>query len=148
VCDPPADFEAFHEALEETDALECYGDAELTFDAFWSGGPGGAIDGPCLFLEPDWFGCGAWVELMPPEAEAKVVLAATTGDLVSTWAAVHPDARLGMDRASHGNATVTGHFDDPAAQDCRFVPPVPDMTDDEAVDGCRHTFVVTVLEPL
>jgi hypothetical protein len=142
---PPPDFEAYYLSLQEFDALECYGDVELMFDAFWGGGPGGAID--CPQVDPAWFSCSAFIEISPLQDEAAMILAATTGDLMFGHVAVHPDAELGMDQFAQGNARLTGHFDDPAAQGCHYLNPGPDLTDDEAVYGCRHTFVVTVMEP-
>lgn len=142
---PPSDFESVVRSLEETDALECYGDAELTFDAAWTGGPGGAID--CPPVEPEWFSCQSSVMITRPEGVAAVVLAATTGpNDLAMWVAVHPDSEIVRDQPWQGDARITGHFDDPAAQTCRYVVDSPDLPVSEAIDTCRHTFVVTALE--
>jgi hypothetical protein len=143
---PPPDFESVYESLQENDPLDCYGDAELTFDAFWTGGPGGAID--CPGIDPSWLSCETSINVMPPEDQAAITLAATTGDIIGLWVAIHPDADLGEDPSWQGNATLTAHFDDPSAADCTYRDLVGDLTNEEAVDSCRRTLVVTVLEPL
>ncbi len=47
-----------------------------------------------------------------------------------------------------GGLSVTGHFDDPASADCRGRPAVdeggwPEITDEQMVEWCRGTFIVT-----
>ena len=143
---PPPDFESVYGSLQESDALDCYGDAELTFDAFWTGGPGGAID--CPGIDPSWLSCETSIEVTAPEDQAAIALAATSGDDGSLWVAIHPDADMGEDPTWQGNARLTAHFDDPMAPDCTYRELAGDLTNEEAVDTCRHTLVVTVLEPL
>jgi hypothetical protein len=47
-----------------------------------------------------------------------------------------------------GGALVTGHFDDPASAECRR--PAgdewPEITDEQVVEWCRGTFIVTSIE--
>lgn len=145
---PPPDFESIYESLDGVDPLDCYGGAELTFDAYWSGGPGGAID--CPHVEPGWLSCESTILISPPLGESRIRLAATTGDEEKPmWVAIHPDARLGEDPWSwQGNATLTAHFDDPAALECHYEVEggIYDLTNEEAIAGCRRTMVVTELQ--
>jgi hypothetical protein len=121
-------------------AAACYSNQSLTLQGYSSncGGCGGLAQ---ALLTPDWMGAaysyGAWylsVEKTQPGG---------------------PGTRIGVNLlpAAHLSppgegvpVTVTGHFNDPASQDCRIVPvhlggELPPASD--AIGMCQRSFVVT-----
>jgi hypothetical protein len=120
--------------LMSESALDCYGNRTLRFVAYVR--DPGAVGWTYTFgLQPAWFRGTAFF------VAATADLAPGRGPI--TALAVPPD--LGDLQAKHVGhwVTVTGHFDDPAAQTCvasgeAGVAP----TAAEAVEICRSTFVV------
>jgi hypothetical protein len=115
-------------AMASDDDLTC---APVTVDPGWLDGCGGRrylLQDPGEFALGQGLGARLLVNLAP-EAEVDV----PGGIKAGTWVRVH----------------VTGHYDDPRAQQCRLVNP----TGDPVVDGrpeliiraCRYQFVVTKL---
>lgn len=134
----------------QTDPVACYGGADLTFPAHFTGGVG-AIDCPAE-LEPAWFACQAFVTLsgLPGTAQVPEVRLAARSRAPFYFAVLHP--RVESFRHQLGGAvSVTGHFDDPAAQTCRYaiwsVPSESPPPSEEVVLRCRSTFVITAMEP-
>lgn len=137
---PPVDILSLS---SQADPVACYGNESATVDGYLT--RVGAIDGPCLFIEPAWLSCGSWIRLSATAADSATLF----------FAAIHPSAGtitevldtlgglMGM------NVHVTGHFDDPAAQNCRYVEgsgfPREEFTTAELVQSCRATFVVTTI---
>ena len=146
---PPVDLLTL---VYQSDPVACYANGPLTVDAYLTGV--GAIDGPCLFIEPAWFACDAWVALEGVRKTAtttSIILAATSGPgYYAFFAAVHPT--LGTDVLRDRNVRVTGHFDDPAAQTCQQTELVGGAETlapaAEMIEACRRIFVVTQVVPL
>ena len=142
---PPPDITSL---IDQTDPLPCYGRADLTVDALVTGGafdcPGG--------LEPAWLGCSGYVLLNPlPGASGDpefLLVARATGP--SMTAVLRPDIEPLRSHAMDTVVHLTGHYDDPAAQSCRYTswpdanPPSPE----EVIHTCRSTFVITAMELL
>ena len=122
-----------------TDAVACYGNAPLTFEASWGGG--GVADCPKM-PEPAWLACSAY-SLRPVGETGKV-------GVPELFVAVDPASDFAQPEAGT-DIRVTGHFDDPAASTCRETEtgggetPAPAA---ETVEHCRRQFVVTDLAPL
>jgi len=122
-----------------TDAVACYGDTPLTFEASWGGG--GVADCPKM-PEPAWLACSAY-SLRPVGETGKV-------GVPELFVAVDPASDFPQPEAGT-DVRVTGHFDDPAASTCRETEtgggetPAPAA---ETVEHCRRQFVVTDLAPL
>ncbi len=124
----------------QSDPVACYGNASLTVDAYLTGG--GAIDGPCLYVEPAWLGnCGSFVALDPVLDRSKFS--------PSLFAAVDPATGGVLEALLGRNVRVAGHYDDPAARLCHPTggfngtpaeTPHPGST---WVNACRATFVLT-----
>jgi hypothetical protein len=49
----------------------------------------------------------------------------------------------GLQRPARGRATITGHFDDPAAEQCRWAGDPPARDPISVLTGCRSMFVAT-----
>lgn len=142
---PPPDVTTL---AEQTDPLSCYGNADLIVDAQAIA----AIASCPGELQPAWLGCGGGlVELKPLPGTSRLpeFLLAVRSQGASVYAVIHPDASTPRDFANT-LVRVTGHYDDPAAQDCVITswpdanPPSPE----EVVHTCRSTFVITEMEPL
>ena len=142
---PPTDITTL---IEQTDPLPCYGDANLTVDALVTGAafdcPGG--------LEPAWLGCSGYVLLNPLPATSghPEFLLVARGTGATLTAAVHPNIESLRSHAMNAVVHLTGHYDDPAAQDCRYTswPDANPPSRDEVVHTCRSTFVITAMELL
>jgi hypothetical protein len=121
-------------------AAACYGNQSLTLQGYSSncGGCGGA---GLPRLTPDWmsaaYGYGAWY-ISPQNTK-------TTPEGTRLAVNLLPSADL----APPGEGvpvTITGHFNDPASQDCRIVPYVLGSElgpTSEAIGRCERSFVVT-----
>jgi hypothetical protein len=143
------------ELAAETDPLGAHRGEDLLADAV-IGSPG-AMD-PCpMYLEPSWFDyCeGGMVMLSDPEPTSRlpeVILAITSEELPpSVFAVIHPDAVDLREDPLDDLVTVTAHYDDPAALECRhtewpeqYGPPRPP---EEVVMMCRLTLVITEIVP-
>jgi hypothetical protein len=135
----------------QSDPVACYGNAPLTVDAYLSGV--GAIDGPCLYVEPAWLACDSWVSLdvVRKTATTTSIILAYVTTSNPLLAAIHPTAEP-RDQFMDRNVRVTGHFDDPAAQTCRYAAgsgwPDAEFTASDLISSCRRTFVVTQVMPL
>jgi hypothetical protein len=123
-------------------AAACYGNQSLTLQGYSSacGGCGGIPDAR---LTPDWmaaaYGYGAWY--ISPQRITP------TGPQEGTRLPVNllPSAHL-TPPGEGVPVTVTGHFNDPASQDCRIVPSfvgVELAPTSEAIGLCQRSFVVT-----
>ena len=137
----PPNLEALIEFQDGTrnDAVACFGDAPLTFDASWAGG--GVADCP-MAPEPAWLACSAFSLRLV--GETRKVGAPTL------FVAVDPSTSPLPEVAT--DVRVTGHFDDPAAQTCHetvlgggaeSLAPAADT-----IEGCRDAFVITSVAPL
>ena len=134
--------------IEQTDPLACYGSADLTVDALVTGGafdcPGG--------LEPAWLGCSGYVQLSSPPgtsgAPEFLLVARAPGP--SMTAVLRPDIEPLRSHAMDTVVHLTGHYDDPAAQSCRYTswPDANPPSQEEVVHTCRSTFVITAMELL
>jgi hypothetical protein len=145
---PPADVLTL---AYQSDPVACYGDAALTVDAYLTGG--GAIDGPCIYVEPAWFACGSWVDLVVVRKTAttpSIILAYVS--IYSPFFATIDPAAEPMDQFMGSNVRVTGHFDDPAALTCRYTAgsgwPTAEFTASDLISSCRGLFVITTIVPL
>ena len=133
-CDGTAN--SVSEIVATPDRLACYGSTEITLPALL--GVIGAVDCPGTH-EPGWLYCSALVMSDPDDPAGLTDLSR------AFFVALHPDAP--QPPAAGGLVRVTGHFDDVAAQDCRFgvwppaLGPMPDPA--ETVLRCREMFVVT-----
>lgn len=142
---PPTDITTL---IEQADPLPCYGDASLQVDALVTGA---AFDCPGA-LEPAWLGCSGYLLLNPLPATSGhpefLLVARATGPTMT--AALHPDIESLRSHAMNAVVHLTGHFDDPAAQDCRYTswPDANPPSRDEVVRTCRSTFVITAMELL
>lgn len=119
---------------------ECFGSSPITFAAWHTdaGGCGGFAPGR---YEPSW--------LASPFASARLILTPTE----ATWggcgsAVLAPDAPPLP--ATQQWVEVTGHWDDPAAAECRYVPdpayPMP--VEWGLAFRCRTSFVATSVVPI
>jgi hypothetical protein len=135
----------------QSDPVACYGDAPLTVDAYLTGV--GAIDGPCLDVEPAWLACGSWVDLevVRQTATKPSIVLAYVSIYDPLFAAIDPAAEP-RDQFMGSNVRVTGHFDDPAALTCRYTAgsgwPTAEFTASDLISGCRALFVITQIVPL
>jgi len=123
------------------DPVACFGNAPLTFDAHLAAA--GVVDCPGEH-EPAWIYCPAdgWLTLVGDARKAGAPFLLFGADPASG-----PD----VSRTFDGNVRVTGHFDDPAAQTCREIQPIPEESPrpaSEMIEICRRTFVVTQVVPL
>jgi hypothetical protein len=121
-------------------AIACHGDASITFRAF-------AVDcrdcfggAPVDDYDPSWLADYATSQL--------VVSPIDSGYWLGTPLALRPP--LAFDQAWAGHEIeITGHFDDPAASSCTFLPgPTTTpwrLVPQEIVNTCRLRFVVTAV---
>lgn len=144
---PPPDVSS---VIEQTDPLACYGGADLTIDALVASP--GAFSCPGE-LRPTWFDCFHLVALNPvpgTSVQPVFLLVARSPPEESLYAVLHPDIEALRPRVMDTLVRLTGHYDDPAAQDCVYTsyPDPGPPPADEVVDMCRATFVITAMEPL
>ena len=103
------------------DCRDCFGVSEDTFEPQWLAD---YAAGPALFISP--VADGGW-----------------GGQPV----AIHPSLAYDTAWAAGHMVEITGHFDDPAAADCRMIPgprSIPwRLVPQEIVNGCRTRFVAT-----
>lgn len=143
---PPPDVSS---VIEQTDPLACYGAAEFTIDALVASP--GAFSCPGE-LRPTWFDCFHLVALNPipgTSVKPEFLLVARSPE-ESLFAVLHPGIEALRPHVMDTLVRVTGHYDDPAAQDCVYTsyPDPGPPPADEVVDMCRATFVITAMEPL
>lgn len=122
------------------DPVACYGNDPLTLDATWLGG--GVADCP-NGPEPGWLACSPFS--LQAAGDTRTIGAP------QLFVAVDPTAGLSIPSQPYAQVTVTGHFDDPAAQTCRETQTLPGESPRpaaEVIEGCRRTFVVTGVVPL
>jgi hypothetical protein len=121
-------------------AAACYGNQSLTLQGYSSacGGCGGIF---YARLTPDWMSAayyyGAWY--ISPQNTA------TTPEGTRLAVNLLPSAHLTPPGVGVP-ATVTGHFNDPASQDCRIVPSrfgIELAPTSDAIGLCQRSFVVT-----
>jgi hypothetical protein len=120
-------------------AAACYGNQSLTLQGY-SSGCGGCGGIPAALLTPDWmsaaYSYGAWY-ISPQNTK-------TTPD--GTRLAVNLLPAADLTPPGEGvPVTVTGHFNDPASQDCRIVPNLSSELPPtaEAIGLCQRSFMVT-----
>jgi len=140
VCvNPPADIT---DLINQTDKVACYGNAPLTIDASRVGF--GAFSYSCApTVEPTWLSCQDAGSLMPAGSS---VFAATF-----LFVAIDPASGISLAEYFDTDVRITGHFDDPAAQTCREIEPIPGESPRpaaEVIESCRRIFVVTQVVPL
>jgi hypothetical protein len=143
---PPTDVTTL---VDQTDPLSCYGNADLTFDAHLTSA--GAADCPGG-LEPAWLSCTGLVLLNPlrgtsRQPEYLLVARSQTDPL---YAVIHPDIEALRSHVIDTLIHLTGHYDDPAAQSCRYTswPDANPPSADQVIHQCRSTFVITAVELL
>jgi hypothetical protein len=124
--------------LGMTDPLGCYGDANLTFQGWLA--PIGAYD-PVLFVEPAWL-CCPYYELRASPGPGSPA----HGE--GLWLVFSPASGINLGDFTETPVRLTGHFDDPAAQECQYTEDYSHLgvLPGDAVIGCRRTFVVTDIE--
>lgn len=125
-------------AVDPPRRLECFGNTDITFEGFRTevfgagGCPGDQIAGE------DW---------LRPCVEEGILIAPALGRADGLLVHLHPDSGLTLDTIPTGiQLTVTGHFDDPAAQDCRLLVDGAEVIDAGFVEACRTEFVATTIE--
>lgn len=140
-CEPlPTDVLAFM-TLDVLHAVACHGATPTTFRAYTLlGGCPGCYGASEDVFEPRWLAdYGAEPSLLiSPVADA---------DWGGQPVAIHPSLAYDPAWAAGHAVEITGHFDDPAAAECRMVPgprSVPwRLVPQEVVNGCRTRFVAT-----
>jgi hypothetical protein len=155
--DPAEETEAFFR-LPQILLVACYGDAELTFEAFFAGPPEGGVGGFCAYPPAENAGpvdeAVAWLYCL----NYNQAWSSSEGDAFQT---VYPeqtdvglltlfvDPATGVTLPEPGTwLRVTGAFDHPAATLCAAAEESyhADPNPDRAVLLCRTHFVVTAVE--
>ena len=137
---PPADITSI---LDQADPLACYGSAPLTFAALL---PSPGVASCPIVIEPAQFSCtGAIWSLQLPGETRKV-------EAPTLYVVVDPAASDAASELAGTDVLVTGHFDDPAAQDCHEVERTPAVEGTPVpaaatIEWCRSQFVVTEVAP-
>ncbi len=140
-------------------ALACLGGASITFKGFVAVPEG--LGGVTAFsYEPTWFFTGYWVQptaavMDPafPEFGAGPWLAmAIPEEVGNCWGADGiADPKCPFQPYAGKWVMVTGHYDDPAAKDCRVVSKSPEVgpapNAKQMVQICRSTFVLDTVAP-
>lgn len=106
-------------------------------------------------LQPEWFACGSLVGLVPPggtSSRPDFVLAYVSDGPDPLYAVLHPDVEH-LRAQIMGDATITGHYDDPASTECRITSwpewdEIGRPSRAEVIHQCRSTFVVIAIEPV
>jgi hypothetical protein len=100
---------------------------------------------PCFELTPAWLNhCGVrFVQLIHPDGKNP------PGEGI-VYGALHPSLEMPV-AWDHQRVLITAHYDDPAAQDCRYTTWDPRFgrqpTEAETVWMCRSILVITGVEP-
>lgn len=134
---PPPDIAALS---AQTDPVACYGNAPLTLDA---SPVAVSVDCP-VSVEPAWLGC----------ASGELMLVGETRKVGAPFLLVVVDPASGVSLSEHFNTkvSITGHFDDPAAQTCHETGRAAALGTPEpaavTIESCRGKFVVTQVVPL
>lgn len=139
-CEPlPTDALAFN-SLDVSLAIACHGDASMTFRAHaidcrdcFGGAPGSRYD-------PAW---------LADYVEASLVISPIDSDYwMGNPLALRPPLAFHPAWGGH-EIEITGHFDDPAATSCTWLPGPTEapwrLVPQEIVNGCRLRFVVTAV---
>jgi hypothetical protein len=137
---PPADIA---DLLDQDDPVACYGSAPLTFAAYL---PTPGVASCPIVIEPAQFSCSGPIWSLQLVGETRKVGAPTLYVVVDPAASDQAAEFAGTD------VSVTGHFDDPAAQDCHEVErsaavggsPEPAAA---TIEWCRRQFVITEVAP-
>jgi hypothetical protein len=137
---PPADIA---DLLDQDDPVACYGSAPLTFAAYL---PTPGVASCPIVIEPAQFSCSGPIWSLQLAGETRKVGAPTL------YVVVDPAASDQVAEFAGTDVLVTGHFDDPAAQDCQEVErsaavggtPEPAAA---TIELCRRQFVVTEVAP-
>ncbi|MBA3689529.1 MAG: hypothetical protein H0W81_12005 [Chloroflexi bacterium] len=122
--------------------MACFANVPLTFDA--TVGSAGVVDCPGQH-EPAWVYC---------PADGRLTLVGETRKVGAPFLLVAVDPAGGISLSQYSfdtNVRITGHYDDPAAQTCREIQPLPEESPRpvaEVIQACRPTFVVTQVVPL
>lgn len=134
---PPRDAVDFV-VLDRTEAAVCLGSAEVTFRA-WS------VPCNCDYGEPTGHNQPAW--LAEPTVD-QLYLSPIEGSSSWTQVILAPTLSAEASWTDHW-VELTGHFDDPAALSCRWLPQGDEVVwysgRQDTVNGCRQQFVVTAV---
>jgi hypothetical protein len=135
----PRDLAAFM-VLDLAAAPVCFGDAQITMRAWsvrcqqcWGSGAG--------LGEPAWLVAPTTNQLYLSPIKLIQADEWSTSMILAPPVVWDPIANAGT------WVELTGHFDDPAAATCRYIPAVPELPNwrgqQAIIDNCRQTFVVT-----
>jgi hypothetical protein len=120
--------------LQFTMRLICFGGDELTFRAWWPDEPTGA-GASCPAAEADI----AWLACLETNPNGLAADQNETGGRLT----VSVDPESGAQMPERGQwIELTGHFDDPAAQDCAQVAELRGSDPAAEIFTCRLQFVV------
>ena len=116
--------------------LTCHGNDELVLEGRWIAGNGGIVP---------WTGEPAWL-VMPSFDRA---LAPGDGGQPFPFVTA-PDIPVDLEQFGAAEVRITGHFDDPAANECviQAGEPLADQPAESVRTHCRERFVVTSVEIL
>jgi hypothetical protein len=134
----PSDVLTFS-SIDRAMAVACFGSAPTTFRAYAVPCDGCFWDAPGI-REPEW---------LLGDTEAQLYLSPiTSAEWGGTSAMVHPSVTYDPSWVDQW-LEVTGHFDDPEAKHCRWMPAQSDRSYYEGlqatIDGCRMQFVITAV---
>jgi len=123
--------------LDRVSAVSCFGHTPMTIRMF-SASCDGCYSGPSGRRTPEWL-----AEPGTNQLQVSPVENSNGGQLVLA-------PNLGFDPSWWGHwVEVTGHFDDPAAATCTWLPGPDELSwysgRQDVVNGCRQTFVVTAI---
>jgi hypothetical protein len=121
--------------MDPPKAVDCLGHRSITITGYRYEGECACGVGPPR--TPSWLAdvfSGRFIQALPGPARSRVL-------------SVHFDPAAGIPEDLPGNVplTITGHFDDPAAQTCRSLD--GSESRDAVITACRQAFVVTELHP-
>ena len=124
-------------------AVRCHGAAETTVRAFVADCPDCFGGVPEDVYEPRW--------LADYSAPSLLISPLENGQWGGSSLAIHPSLTYDADWIGQ-EVELTGHFDDPASADCRWLPAAHSapwrIVPAETVNACRLRFVVTAVTPL
>ena len=130
---------AFVLSMQPAERVACFGSGEIRFKAYY---PQGFGAGGCAGDEVAGDG---W--LRPCVLEG-IVVYAQPGRPNGLLVHLHPDLEMELSAVPVESwLIVQGHFDDPAAKDCRKLANGEAVVDPAFVEACRQEFVATDLQP-